>query len=104
MNLSTAADVLLIAAVVVWVLAKQVRMARVKPRPLLLAPLSWPTSGSGPARLDLACARRPRAARGERVLSPGLGAWRGQTIQVWRDADGTWRRRRSALTSSCGAC
>ncbi len=32
------------------------------------------------------------------ALSLGLGVWRGQTIRVWRDADGTWWRRGSMLT------
>jgi hypothetical protein len=32
------------------------------------------------------------------ALSLGLGAWRGYTIRVWRDADGTWWRQGSALT------
>ena len=39
MNASTVADVLLIVAAVVWVLARQVQVARVKPRLLVLAPL-----------------------------------------------------------------
>src|SRR5580692_3935562 len=99
MNLSTAADLLLIAAAVVWVLAKQVRVARVKPRLLLLAPLVLAYFGIRglpastwhvPADLGLLAASA--------VLSLALGAWRGQTIQVWRDAGGTWWRRGSALT------
>jgi hypothetical protein len=49
MNASTVADLLLIAAAVVWVLARQVQLARVKPRLLVLARWSWPTSGSHPA-------------------------------------------------------
>ncbi len=32
------------------------------------------------------------------ALSLGLGVWRGQTIRVWRDADGTWWRQGSVLT------
>ena len=32
------------------------------------------------------------------ALSPGLGVWRGQTIKVWRDADGTLWRQGSVLT------
>ena len=32
------------------------------------------------------------------ALSLGLGVWRGQTIKVWRDADGTWWRQGSVLT------
>ena len=39
MSASTIADVLLIAAAVVWVLARQVQLARVKARLLVLAPL-----------------------------------------------------------------
>jgi hypothetical protein len=32
------------------------------------------------------------------ALSVGLGIWRGQTITVWRDADGAWWRQGSMLT------
>jgi hypothetical protein len=39
MNVNTVADALLIGAAVVWVLARQVRVARVRPRLLWLAPL-----------------------------------------------------------------
>ena len=37
MSLNTAVDVLLIGAAVVWVLVRQIRLARVKPRLLVLA-------------------------------------------------------------------
>jgi hypothetical protein len=99
MNASTVADALLIGAAVVWVLARQVQLARVKPRLLLLAPLvlaffgirSLPTSTwRVPADLALLAVSA--------ALSLGLGAWRGQTIRVWRDADGTWWRQGSVLT------
>ncbi len=39
MSASTVVDLLLIAAAVIWVLARQIQLARVKPRLLLLAPL-----------------------------------------------------------------
>jgi hypothetical protein len=39
MNASTVANVLLIGVAVVWILARQVQVARIKPRLLLLAPL-----------------------------------------------------------------
>jgi hypothetical protein len=32
------------------------------------------------------------------ALSVGLGVWRGQTIRVWREADGTWWRQGSVRT------
>jgi hypothetical protein len=32
------------------------------------------------------------------AVSVGLGIWRGQIIQVWRDADSTWWRQGSART------
>lgn len=32
------------------------------------------------------------------ALPVGLGIWRGQTITVWRDADGAWWRQGSMLT------
>jgi hypothetical protein len=53
MNASTVADVLLIVAAVVWVLARQVQVARVKPRLLVLAPLVLAFFGSA------ACPPRP---------------------------------------------
>jgi hypothetical protein len=46
MNASTVADVLLIAAAVVWVLARQVQVARVKPRQRIRATAA--SSGSDP--------------------------------------------------------
>ena len=99
MNASTVADLLLIGAAVVWVLARQVQLARVKPRLLVLAPLvlaffgirSLPVSTwRVPADLGLLAVSA--------ALSLGLGVWRGQTITVWRDADGTWWRQGSVLT------
>jgi hypothetical protein len=99
MNASTVADLLLIAAAVIWVLARQVQPARVKPRLLVLAPLVLAFFGirSLPASTwrvpaDLALLAVSAA------LSLGLGAWRGQTIRVWRNADGTWWRQGSMLT------
>lgn len=99
MNASTVADVLLIVAAVVWVLARQVQVARVKPRLLVLAPLVLAFFGirSLPASTwrmpaDLALLAVSAA------LSLGLGVWRGQTIKVWRDADGTLWRQGSVLT------
>ena len=66
MSASTVADLLLIAAAVVWVLARQVQLARVKPRLLVLAPLVLAFFGiRGLPGLDLAGARRSRAARGD---------------------------------------
>ncbi len=47
MNASTVADVLLIGAAVVWVLARQVRLARAKPR--LLLPVGRADRGARPA-------------------------------------------------------
>jgi hypothetical protein len=92
-------DLALIAIAVVWVLARQVRVAQVKPRLLVAAPLvlgyfglrsvppeSW-RSAADVGLLGLSV-----------VASLGLGLWRGRTITVWRDADGTWWRRGSALT------
>lgn len=99
MNASTVADLLLVAAAVVWVLARQVQLARVKPRLLVLAPLVLAFFGirSLPASTwrvpaDLALLAVSAA------LSVGLGVWRGQTIRVWRSADGTWWRQGSMLT------
>lgn len=99
MNASTVADLLLLAAAVVWVLARQVQLARVKPRLLVLAPLVLaffgirslpPSTWRVPADLALLAVSA--------ALSVGLGVWRGQTIRVWRNADGTWWRQGSMLT------
>lgn len=99
MSASTVVDLLLIAAAVIWVLARQIQLARVKPRLLLLAPLvlaffgirSLPASTwRVPADLGLLAVSA--------ALSLGLGAWRGQTIRVWRDADGSWWRQGSMFT------
>jgi hypothetical protein len=99
MNASTVADLLLIVAAVAWVLARQVQVARVKPRLLVLAPLVLAFFGirSLPASTwrvpaDLALLAVSAA------LSLGLGVWRGQTIKVWRDAEGTLWRQGSVLT------
>lgn len=99
MNASTVADVLLIVAAVVWVLARQVQVARVKPRLLVLAPLVLAFFGirSLPASTWRVAADLALLAVSA-ALSLGLGAWRGLTIKVWRDADGTWWRKGSVLT------
>jgi hypothetical protein len=84
---------------VAWVLARQIQLARVKPRLLLLAPpvLTFFGIRSLPASTwrvpaDLALLAVSAA------LSLGPGAWRGQTIRVWRDVGGTWWRHGSMLT------
>ena len=99
MNASTVADLLLIGGAVVWVLARQVQLAWVKPRLLVLAPLVLASFGirSLPASTwrvpaDLALLAVSAA------LSLGPGAWRGQTIRVWHDVGGTWWRHGSMLT------
>jgi hypothetical protein len=98
-NVSIVVNVLLIAAAVVWILARQVRVTPVKPRLLWLVPLilaffgirSLPSSTwHVPADLWLLAVSA--------VISIGLGIWRGQTIRVWRDEDGTWWRQGSVLT------
>jgi hypothetical protein len=99
MKAGNVVDLLLIAAAVIWVLARQVQLARFKPRLLLLTPLVLAFFGirSLPASTwrvpdDLALLAVSAA------LSLGLGVWRGLTIRVWRDADGTWWRQGSMLT------
>ena len=99
MSINDIANLLLIAVAVVWILARQVQVARVKPRLLLLVPLvlayfgirSLPASTwHVPADLGLLAVSA--------AVSVGLGVWRGQTIKVWRDADGTWWRKGSTFT------
>ncbi len=99
MTASSAADLLLIAVAVLWILTRQVRLGPVKPRLLVLAPLalaylglrSMPVAvwkdGADLALLGVAA-----------VASVALGVWRGWTIAVWQDEDGGWWRRGSCLT------
>jgi hypothetical protein len=99
MNVNIVVDVLLIGAAVVWILARQVQVGRVKARLLWLVPLllvffgirSLPSS-TWHVTADLALLAISAA------VSIGLGIWRGQTIRVWRDADGNWWRQGSVLT------
>jgi hypothetical protein len=99
MNVNTVADALLIGAAVVWVLARQVRVARVKSRLLWLAPLVLAYFGfrALPASTWHMAADLGLIALGAAV-SVGLGVWRGQTIRVWREADGGWQRQGSVRT------
>ena len=99
MSLSTVVDVLLIGAAVVWILAKQIQLARVKPRLLLLAPVVLAYFGirALPASTWHRAADLGLIALSVAV-SVGLGVWRGQTIRVWREADGTWWRQGSMRT------
>jgi hypothetical protein len=99
MSLSTVVDVLLIGAAVLWVLARQIRLARVKPRLLVLAPLVLAYFGIRalpPSTWHTAAGLGLLAVSA--VVSVALGLWRGQTIKVWREADGTWWRQGSMRT------
>lgn len=97
MTLNTAADVPLIGVALVWVLARQIGLARVKPRLLWLAPLVLAYFG---IRDLLASAWHVPADLGLLALSAAVsvaqGVWRGRTIRGWREADGTWWRQGSA--------
>lgn len=99
MTPNSAADVLLLAAAVVWILARQVRPAPVKPRMLVLAPLLLAYFGlrSVPASVWHVRADLELLALAA-VVSAALGVWRGRTIAVWRDEAGVWWRRGSTLT------
>jgi hypothetical protein len=99
MKVNIVIDVLLIGAAVVWILARQVQVGRVKLRLLWLVPLLLAFFGIRglPASTWHVPADLGLLAVGA-VISIGLGIWRGQTIRVWRDADGTWWRQGSALT------
>jgi hypothetical protein len=93
-NASTVADVLLIGAAVAWVLARQVQLARVKPRLLVLASFGIRSLPASTWRVPADLALLAVSA----ALWLGLGVWRGQPIKVWRDADGTLWRQGSVLT------
>jgi cytochrome c biogenesis protein CcdA len=95
----SAATALLIAAAVIWILARQIRLAPVNPRLLVLAPLLLGYAGmdSLPASAWRNAADLALLALGAAV-SVALGVWRGHTIAVWRDENGVWWRRGSKLT------
>jgi hypothetical protein len=95
----SAANVLLIAAAVGWILARQIRPAPVRPRLLVLAPLLLAYSGLRALPAPLWHDAADLALLGvSAAVSAGLGVWRGRTIAVWRDAEGVWWRRGSRLT------
>ncbi len=93
------ADLLLIAAAVVWILAKQVRREPVKPRLLVLVPVLLGYAGlrAVPASLWHSPADITLVGIGA-LVSIGLGLLRGTTIAVWREADGSWWRQGSRTT------
>lgn len=95
----SAADVLLIAAAVVWILTRQIRPAPVKVRLLVLVPLLLAYFGLRqlPASTWQGLAA-PLLLAVSLAVSAGLGVWRGRTISVWRDASGVWWRRGSMRT------
>jgi hypothetical protein len=99
MNVNTAANILLIAAAVIWILAKQVKAAPVKPRLLVLAPLIMGYFGikDTPASTWKTGADLGYIVVGA-LLSIGLGLWRGTTIRVWREQDGGWWRAGTKYT------
>lgn len=99
MTPNSAADVLLIAAAVVWILIRQIRLAPVKTRLLILAPLLLGYFGLRALPASLAQDAADVALMTlSVVVSAALGVWRGRTIAVWRDESGVWWRRGSNLT------
>lgn len=86
-------NLFLIAAAVVWILARQVRAEQVKPRLLVVAPILLGYFGF---RSLVASDLRSGVDLGlltvSAVASVGLGVWRGTTIRVWRDPTGRWWR------------
>ncbi|NJC71032.1 hypothetical protein HC031_15110 [Planosporangium thailandense] len=99
MPVNSAADLVLIVAAVVWILARQIRLQRVKARLLVLAPFVLAYFGvrtmTAPVwhhAADIALLALSA------VVSAALGMWRGRTIAVWQDPQGIWWRRGSTLT------
>lgn len=99
MNVNTAANILLIAAAVVWILARQVKASPVKPRLLVLAPLVMGYFGikDTPVSTWKSGADLGFILVGA-IFSIGLGLWRGNTIRVWRETDGSWWRAGTKTT------
>jgi hypothetical protein len=99
MNVNTAANILLIAAAVVWILARQVKASPIKSRLLVLAPLIMGYFGikDTPASTWKSGADLGFIVVGA-LFSLGLGFWRGNTVRVWRETDGTWWRAGTRTT------
>lgn len=99
MNVNTAANILLIAAAVIWILARQVNAAPIKSRLLVLAPLLMGYFGikDTPVSTWKSGADLAFILVGA-LVSIGLGLWRGGTIRVWRESDGVWWRAGSRST------
>ena len=99
MNVNTAANILLIAAAVVWILARQVKAAPIKSRLLVLAPLLMGYFGikDTPVSTWKSGADLAFILVGA-LFSIGLGLWRGGTIRVWRESDGGWWRAGTKTT------
>ena len=73
MNVSIVADVLLIAAAVAWILARQVQVGRVKPRLLRLVPKDVINPNGPWFPLSPAALARPMIAAGSPCR---IGGWR----------------------------
>lgn len=99
MNINTVANILLIAAAVVWILARQVKAAPIKTRLLVLAPLLMGYFGikDTPVSTWKSGADLAYILVGA-LFSIGLGLWRGGTIRVWRESDGGWWRAGTKAT------
>jgi hypothetical protein len=99
MNVNTAVNILLIAAAVVWILARQVKASPIKSRLLVLAPLIMGYFGikDTPASTWKSGADLGFIVVGA-LFSIGLGLWRGNTVRVWRETDGTWWRAGTRTT------
>jgi hypothetical protein len=99
MNVNTVANALLIAAAVVWILAKQIRPAPIKSRMMVAAPLVMAYFGikQTPISTWKSSADLGFIAVGA-LFSIGLGLWRGTTIRVWRAEDGRWWRAGTKYT------
>ncbi len=99
MTASSAADAVLIAAAIVWILWKQTKPAPIKSRLLVAAPLVLAYFGirDTPTATWTATADLGLIALAV-VLSVVLGVARGSTIRVWRAPDRRWWRKGSRAT------
>jgi hypothetical protein len=99
MTAQSAANLLLIVTAIAWILGRQVQVAPVKPRLLLLAPVVMGYFGIRdlpPSLWRSTVDVVPLLVSA--AVSAGLGIWRGRTIAVWQDVHGAWWRRGSTLT------
>lgn len=99
MSVNTVANIVLIAAAVIWILWRQIQAAPIKTRLLVAAPLVMGYFGiRGTPSSTWSSAADVGLILIGAVFGIALGLARGATIRVWRERDGLLWRQGSKLT------